>query len=183
MPEKLIVRHCSPTLAGLKIGNLFNYTVEDINKLLNEINEYNNKLNSRGIYFALLRVKDNKALVYVYRKVYLEKMLQNEDVIDFLTGYGYMSSSVDSCIKQLSHRLESEKEFPHEIGVFLGYPLEDIIAFIKNKGNNSKCIGYWKVYGDECSAKKIFAQFKKCTDIYCKKHSEGFNLLRLAVVV
>ncbi|MCR5809005.1 MAG: DUF3793 family protein [Clostridiales bacterium] len=29
MSEALIVRHCSPTLAGLKTANMFNYVYED----------------------------------------------------------------------------------------------------------------------------------------------------------
>ena len=39
-------------------------------------------------------------------------------------------------------------KFPHEIGIFLGYPLADVAGFIRNKGRNCKCIGTWKVYGD-----------------------------------
>ena len=61
---------------------------------------------------------------------------------------------------------EDDMAFPHEIGVFLGYPLQDVIGFIENKGMNSKYTGLWKVYGDRDESMKMFAKFRKCTDVY-----------------
>ena len=71
--------------------------------------------------------------------------------------------------------------FPHEIGLFLGYPIDDVISFIENKGKNFKCCGCWKVYHDEDNAKKTFEKYKKCTNIYCKKYLQGSSLKRLTV--
>lgn len=183
MTESIIVRHCSPTLAGLKTGNLFNYRYENIKELNKKIYECNKLLNIKGVYFVLLRVKDNRALIYVYRKKYLKEILTRRDVISFLWENGYRNFDISKCIKFLSTKLQTQEKFPHEIGVFLGYPLEDIKDFIKNKGDNCKLVGYWKVYNNEINAIKLFNKFKKCTDVYCKKHAEGFKLLRLAVAV
>ncbi len=41
------------------------------------------------------------------------------------------------------------RQFPHEIGLFLGYPPEDVCGYIRNKGKCQKCTGHWQVYGDE----------------------------------
>ena len=65
-----------------------------------------------------------------------------------------------SCLERLKSRLMHTDEFPHEIGIFLGYPLDDVKGFIDNAGQNSKCTGCWKVYCNECEAIKTFAKFK-----------------------
>ena len=67
----------------------------------------------------------------------------------------------------------NEMRFPHEIGIFLGYPLADVTGFINNKGRNCKCIGTWKVYGDASSASKAFARFNKCSDVYNRLWKSG----------
>lgn len=63
-------------------------------------------------------------------------------------------------LEQLRTRLHGSEEFPHEIGVFLGYPLNDVLGFIKYHGSNCKGMGDWKVYGDLGEAQKTFAKFK-----------------------
>ena len=75
------------------------------------------------------------------------------------------------------------KEFPHEIGLFLSYPPEDVKGFIENRAANYKLSGLWKVYGDEKKAKELFAKYKKCTDIYCERYEAGCGIAELAVAV
>ena len=84
---------------------------------------------------------------------------------------------------QLSKRLNETKEFPHEIGLFLGYPPEDVKGFIDNRAEGYKCIGCWKVYGDEENAKRKFECYKKCTDVYCAQWANGKSIERLTVAV
>lgn len=186
MAEEIVVRHCSPTLAGLKIGNLFTYSYLKDNTLTAELKGWNDRLNCKGVYFVILSKTDSRALIYVYRKKYLERELSKLETISFLAENKYDSTgctNVEDFIECLSKRLQESSEFPHEIGVFLGYPLDDIKEFIKNKGAKSKCVGYWKVYKNVNTAKKVFAKYKKCTQIYCLKHSEGYDITRLTVAV
>ena len=77
--------------------------------------------------------------------------------------------------------MNSSKTFPHEIGVFLGYPLEDVIGFIKNSGQNSICTGCWKVYYNECEALKLFKRYKKCREVYQRLFKQGKTVLQLTV--
>ena len=91
--------------------------------------------------------------------------------------------AVSWAVVRLMQRLAEEKEFPHEIGLFLSYPPEDVKGFIENKASNSKCVGTWKVYGNVDRAKALFAQFQRCTDIYCKLWQAGSSLEELAVAV
>lgn len=61
---------------------------------------------------------------------------------------------------QIDPKLQSAPDFPHEIGLFLGYPAEDVKGFIENKAACSKCSGCWKVYGDEQAARILFKNIK-----------------------
>ena len=74
-------------------------------------------------------------------------------------------------------------EFPHEVGLFLGYPPEDVKGFIDHRANDFKCAGLWKVYGDEEKARSLFEKYRKCTEIYCTLWQSGLKLEQLAVAV
>lgn len=173
MLEKYLIKNCSPTLASIKTANLFSINHLGEENLKKQIEEWNNKLFNKGVSLILLRNRNNIALVYVCRKSRLREDLSKAGVAEFLKGYGYTSTNVDYAIERLKSRLSAQDEFPHEIGIFLSYPLGDVVGFIKNAGKNSKCTGCWKVYCNECEAIKTFAKFKKCREVYSRLWSEG----------
>ena len=77
-------------------------------------------------------------------------------------------------------RLEGSEEFPHEIGLFLGYPPEDVRGFLDGR-TDCTCVGCWKVYGDARAAEKLFDRYRKCTQVYCRQLAGGKPIERLAV--
>lgn len=111
----------------------------------------------------------------------LEKDLKASETKKFLKSLGYRTETPESCIFSLIGRLSKSKEFPHEIGFFLGYPPEDVFGFIHNNASDFKSVGYWKVYGDENKAQKTFDKYKKCKKIYLKEYSNGIDIERLTV--
>ncbi len=70
---------------------------------------------------------------------------------------------LNRCWHSLSQRLCCEEDFPHEIGVFLGYPLADVIGFIQNRGKNFTACGYWKVYTDPTAAQEPLTAIKSAS--------------------
>ncbi len=183
MIEKYLIRHCSPTLASLKTANLFTYKYECDIELYNTLEEWNDSFRSKGVKMRILRKKENVALIYVYRESMLKLDLEKAGVDLFLGQYGYEHRDIDYAIDKLSERINESESFPHEIGIFLSYPLADVIAFIENKGQNCKCVGCWKVYFNECEAIKKFARFKKCTEVYSRLWTNGKSILELSVAV
>lgn len=181
MPGDLILRHCSPTLAGLKIGNIFNYQFDNLDKLSKELDKWNRELNVKGIYLISIKVNLSKAMILVYRESFLLACLKDKEVQEFLKDYGYLSYDLNNALEYLKIRLENQDQFPHEIGVFLGYPLEDIKCFIKNKGFNCKCIGCWKVYNNEDKAKQTFHKYNLCKDNFLRRYQLGSKVLELTV--
>ncbi|MHB8065530.1 MAG: DUF3793 family protein, partial [Ruminiclostridium sp.] len=152
MSEELLIKHCSPTLAGMKTGSLVNCSYECYYELQCQMDRLNHMLNPKGVHIVPLRITDSKALIYVYRPAKLASTISCDEVKEFLMYSGYRGCNTEYCIKLLAARLKEYEEFPHEIGLFLGYPLCDVKAFIENKGKNCKYVGCWKVYSDECNA-------------------------------
>lgn len=181
MLEKSLIEHCSATLSGLKCANLFNYFFTDEQQLHDELAYWNTNLAPKGIQLTVLRQKSNSALVYIYRTSKLSARLLQPETKQFLYEYGYTDMSVQAVISRLSARIQLTDSFPHEIGIMLDYPLCDVIGFITHKGENCKCVGTWKVYGDEHEAVKQFCKLKKCKSLYKNLYNKGKSVMRLTV--
>ena len=181
MSEEVIVKYCSPTLAGLKTGSLFSCSYDNYNELLGFLRKLNLSLGNKGIRFLPLRLRNNKALIYAFRPSRLFSELKNEGAEKLLSERGYHTDNCGKCLARLRKRLGESREFPHEIGLFLGYPVEDVKGFIENKAACAKCVGCWKVYGDEQAARKTFARYKKCSDAYYRQWKKGKPFDRLII--
>ena len=183
MSDATLVRCCAPTLAGMKTGSVFTCSYDRRSTLRSELARLNRELGSRGLRILPLRFRESHALVYLFRPLALQRDLKNSTARAILDGAGYGGLSSDQCLLRLIRRLRESGDFPHEIGLFLSYPPEDVKAFIDNKAQNYKFIGCWKVYGDEAAARKTFETYKKCTDSYCRLFRAGYPLGQLAVAV
>ncbi len=183
MSEDMLVQHCSPTLAGIKTGNMFSCKFANDTEMRNCVRCWNRIFVKKGLRMLPLRFQNNRALVYVYRPSRLFSDLKHDAAYKILKERGYETDTPERCISELIRRLREKEDFPHEIGLFLGYPPEDVQGFIENRAADCKCVGCWKVYGDADTAQKLFAQYKKCTDIYCALYASGSSIERLTVAV
>lgn len=209
MSDEQLVLYCSPTLAGLKTGSLFmcsycaasragkendslsfgtGYGMHSLHPLdreqiVSEFRDYNRDLNPKGLRMIPLRIQKGRVLTYLYRPAELEKDFETPACRTLLNELGYEGLNPEECIVLLRERLQSQSEFPHEIGLFLGYPPEDVRGFIENEADSCKCTGHWKVYGDESAAKKRFQQYDCCTACYLQQLANGVSIDRLAVAV
>ena len=84
MPEKEIVRHCSPTLAGIITGSLFLCSYESEAGLRRDIAQWNTRPGKKGIHFTVLRTRNGRALIYTYRVSRLKEALSNAKIATFL---------------------------------------------------------------------------------------------------
>lgn len=183
MSDMTLVRCCAPTLAGLKTGSLFSLRFDTREALRRELCRLNRILLPAGLCIFPLRYKNARALLYVFRPSALRRDLEDHGARELLAENGYAGLSAEECLVKLERRLRGGGAFPHEIGLFLGYPPEDVRGFMENRAENYKLLGCWKVYGDAGRARKIFEKYGKCTECYCKSHSAGIPLERLAVSV
>jgi hypothetical protein len=118
-------------------------------------------------------------MVYVYRPEWLENLLNEPKTAQFLSECGYPHSGTAAMLDTLSQRYCMEREMPHEIGIFLGYPLSDVVGFIRHKGQNFTCCGCWKSYGDPSAARACFERYRQCTARYQKLYRRGMPIIQL----
>ena len=181
MSEELVVRLCAPTLAGIKTGSLFSAEYVSEESFRGELRMLNHTLVPKGLRALTLRYGVRHALVYVYRPAMLRRDLRAGEANRLLKELGYDVSSPEGCVTQLAKRVKKSKEFPHEIGLFLSYPPEDVRGFMEHKAADCKCVGCWKVYGDAEKAKQVFQRYKRCTEAYCRRWRSGTTMDRLTV--
>jgi hypothetical protein len=180
MLEEKIIEFCSPTLAGIKTGNLF--SIKTNGKCIKEeIKKLNRILIKRGLRLIPLREKSGITLIYLYRPERLKSEFICPEIKSILEERGYPCGNPDRCVVELIRRLVENEKFPHEIGVFLGYPPKDVRGFIKSPCDGVKCVGCWKVYDNQQEAEKTFEKYKICSSIYKKELSGGKTLESMIV--
>lgn len=100
--------------------------------------------------------RNGTTLLLIYEEAALSKYLSDESITSFLSCHGYpIGSKFEEYLCKLQKRFLLEA-CPHEIGIFLGYPLCDVQSFIENGGKNCICCRYWKVYHNPEQAQKTF---------------------------
>lgn len=167
--EQLLAMHSSPAICGIKASNLINIKYSD--SIYKEIEELNRKY--PRLCFYILKRDNDKVLVLVYRKKVLERKLFDTDNQNFLKSFGYDTSSVDAMLSCLKERILLD-DFPHEIGVFLGYDLSDIKSFIE--GKSCVYVGYWKVYSKLDEKIELFNKYTRCKEVVTKMIDKGYPI-------
>lgn len=148
-----IIFQCAPFLKGFKVACIMNLEAGAYKEL-----EW--IFSGTEIKYYVLMSGEDRCLVLFYREKEFGAYLEREDVQSFLEEFGYRRRDMDSVLLQLSERVcrysEKDMGFPHEIGVFLNYPVEDVVCFIREAGKNSLMNGYWKVYHNPGRAQMTF---------------------------
>lgn len=157
-PELALAEHCAPVLLGKKAANLFSHCCQpqDIDNCIKELCQ-------PGLLVEHMRTGPARGLCLLYRYRLLRSALANPKARQTLAGLGYpVHCGVEAQLGFLKARIAASADFPHEIGFFLGYPPDDVVGFIQNKGQCCKFYGIWKVYGSEAHAQTLFTEYEKC---------------------
>jgi len=180
--KDILVRHAAPCLAGIKPANLVSFTGADSRWC----NMYNASLNMQGIYFTPLCACGNRTQILIYRKNLLARFCFQPEVIKALRSFDYQpEKGIEAMIERLQKRMSAvtkEKSsrykdmFPHEIGFFLGYPVEDVFQYMKMKGQKYLFCGYWKVYSNPERTRKLFRQYTECKEHFALQIKRGMSI-------
>lgn len=181
MSEEYLVNYCAPTIAGIKTGNLFSCFYADDDELRYDLRRYNQIFMPKGLFLIPLKVSGNRALLYLFRKDKLQNDLGSTEASSILSSIGYETKDYRSCLTKLIRKLKTTEEFPHEIGLFLSYPPEDVKGFVTEGADKCKLVGYWKVYGDVNAAMRTFNEYDQCTADYKSRVRKGRGIESLIV--
>ena len=181
MPDLTIIEQCAPTLAGIKTGSLFSLAFPDDETAKEEIRALNRLLLAKGIRAVPIGKRKDRTLIYLYRPERLKADLKDPSAVQILKDKGYSMENENLCIAQLVKHVAKDSSFPHEIGLFLGYPPSDVKGFMNSPQDGVQCVGYWKVYGNRQAAEQTFQRYRKCTEIFRNRYKRGESLAQLAV--
>ena len=173
----LLAIHCAPILSGSKAANIMTVTVHEFDRI-------GYLLQGTGIRYRFLKTKGDKGILYLYREKRLRQYLEQEEIQEFLSEYGYDEVNIAKMLNLLSKRIrmynDQDAVFPHEIGVFLEYPLGDVKGFLANEGKNFMYSGYWKVYGHVEEKKALFNRYEEARKILIQLLASGRSVSEMA---
>lgn len=175
--ERKLAFHTTPAMLGIKPANLISLD-ENGGCLDSCVDIFNRKAASKGLKIRELSSVRGRKLLLVYNEKNLAKQLEKDSVREMFREFGYSGMNVEQSIERLSERISESGDFPHEIGLFLGYPVEDVRGFIDNKGENYLFCGYWKVYSDEKRARRMFSNYSKCRSYIIGRLDSGEDFYR-----
>ncbi len=155
--ETKLAIQCAPVITGVKLSNLLILPKSDA-KSLSWV------LRHTGIVFLKLAEVKEKVTFLVFRREELRTYLEDAKVQQILSDCGYKDLSFKGILFTFMEHYQTyakdEKQFPHEMGLLLGYPPEDVEGFIVHNGQNFLYSGYWKVYADVSKKKELFQQYE-----------------------
>jgi hypothetical protein len=164
---------CAPLITGIKISNLLNICREDFVSMQRIIKH-------SQFSWHLLFETDEKITVLLFHRDSLESYLGKRQVREMFLRAGYANLSLDCILKECAIRyrgyMETKNHFPHEMGLLLGYPTEDVEGFITHRGDDCLCVGYWKVYANKERKLKIFESFEKSKERLIQLLSYGISI-------
>lgn len=172
--DVILAEHCGPVFFGKKPSALFPVPREQIAQ-----DAFSLALASHALSYRVLCDRDRTALVLVYHPAMLARTLAQEQPRDTLRDLAYPGGGLDAQLDHLQARICGSATFPHEIGFFLGYPQEDVLGFIRHRGQHCKHCGLWKVYGDVSHAKTLFAEYRQCKHQLMRHVLNGGSLREL----
>lgn len=171
--KKLLANHCAPVLCRQKTANLV-VTPRELAEYLPKVLD-----GSKTAWIQLCGCRKYCHLL-LYDRERIESYLNKTEHQTFLEIRGYQGLTLSERLEILAKRYEAYQkrggEFPHEIGLFLEYPLEDIEGFIANQGRNALECGYWKVYGNVEQAREIFELYDRTRKVLAAMTAAGLSL-------
>lgn len=160
--ERTLAIRTAPTLLGEKPAELLTVQGER-GAVQSRIAEFNAKAAQSGLHIEELKRLKDRTLILLYNERALRKHLAKAEIGRMLRGYGYRGDKgCAGYFERLRSRMETGGDFPHEVGLFLGYPPKDIKGFIDKKGRDHLLCGYWKVYSEPENALRIFSRYDSC---------------------
>jgi hypothetical protein len=157
--KTLLKYHLAPTTYGYKpaaIITLGQYDGRPQHKIWNDFKKDFNK-EFMLQYIELTEKRDSTSIMF-YNREKLRKAVFDNKNMDYLKEFSYNKDmSIEKVLEHLKERFQGQ--CPHEVGIFLGIPLEDVIVFSLTPEKQSLLSGYWKVYHNVEAAEEIFSQY------------------------
>ena len=174
--EEQIAVQCAPLLAGLKPSNLLILPGGMEAVLAHSLQE-------TGVDFSCLSEYGEKQVYLLFDKEKLMVHLTRPKVWNLLQELGYEGRELEQLLRMVSQKytahIRSKAEFPHELGLLLGYPEVDVKGFMEHKGKEFLYSGYWKVYGNVRETVDLFQKFDRAKEWMVRYVKNGYSIVEV----
>ena len=182
--EYLMGLHGAPFFTGLRPACLLSFRKSRYEDFEGLLASYQPCFCCKGISVFCLSEGREFTLLLFYRKELVEAALGRREARELLQELGYRGEdNLGGMLEFLRARMQLRKSFPHEVGLFLGYPPADVRGFIEHGGQGFACAGYWKVYSHEEEARELFRIYSECSQIFCTQLEQGAEFSELVQAV
>lgn len=175
--EFQIILQCAPLLKGMKAACTMNVERQYFLSVPNAFMQ-------TDISCRVLSKKEGKYLLLLYREEWMKLQMETKEIQEFLSQFGYQETGFQKMLIHLGCRARQFAAegmgFPHEIGAFLGYPLDDVRGFIKHQGRQELMAGYWKVYSNPLRAKMMFDSYDRAKICAVNEYLTGKSIAEIA---
>ena len=124
--------------------------------------------------------------MFLYHPDRLEAFFSKESVQALLHEIGYTDTNLKQVLPvfraHYQQYLREKKVFPHEMGLLLGYPPEDVKRFIRNQGKNYLYSGYWKVYDRPHEKIRLFKKYEHSREKLIQLLSYGMRIEEIIAI-
>ncbi len=182
----MLLHFAAPALCGIKSANLLSaqssavdyHCVASWNRLLGGSGRRIRIIHRSSGRFSSGCCSSTRLLIFIYDENRLSCLIQGQGALAYLAAKGYpVGLGLHALLGELFRRLAGDAEFPHEIGLFLGYPLTDVISFERDHGRTSSYCGMWQVYGNVESAIEQMERYRSCSESCCIAYDRGLDIV------
>lgn len=171
--ENQLILQCAPLIVGLRMAGLFIVSRKEVWRVYG-------LLRDSMLSYYVLCVGRERVIFLLFCRRRLSDYLMREKVRACLRECGYPDTHMEGMLRLCRQRYQcyqtGEAQFPHELGLFLGYPLADVCGFIRNHGKSSLYTGYWKVYEDVAYKRKLFRMFDLTRELLIELVNNGVDV-------
>lgn len=159
--EKRLLKTVSPIIKGIKPAEIISIR-KNKDDMQNKLQLLTNMISRCDkIKGKVIDYSSNSYKVFIYNENSLKDILHRKNIIDFLAMCGYSTNYfLNDYLYELYTRI-GEGRIPDEIGIFLGYPLKDVMGFMGVINLPLTKINYWRIYGDANISDKLYDNIQK----------------------
>lgn len=174
-----VLINISATLQGIKPATLLNFSKRRGKNLIHlwDMHKHSIVWGQNMEWIELKRDEDNLFVLFYHRRNLIKQIFAGKHM-GFLKRFGYSQTmSIQELLNHLKDRYINS--CPHEIGLFLGIPLKDVLGYLKLISLECTYCGYWKVYGNCEKTKRLFQRYREAKRIVIDLISSGEDPIKI----
>ena len=116
-----------------------------------------------GVEYAVVKLHEVRVQLFVWHRQSLARTLADSRMSACLERLGYPATvSTEELVELVTSKIQGNA-YPHEIGLFLGYPIKDVYGFMGFPIPYRKTMG-WRMYGDVRPSERAYDAYKRARE-------------------